>query len=472
MVSLRSALASPSFRELVRKYAILRDSPAVSLALFTACSAWDDASPHGPYLRSLPDTYSIPLFLPAAEWRLLAASSCFAPSAQFLRSVVAHYVAFSRLAWREGAAFPIPPRALTWPLFRWALGAVLTRQNEVPLAGAAGEGPQRTLALVPLFDLMNHEASGRVTTDFDDDAQALVCHAKRDFAKGEELRIFYGERSSALLLQFSGFMPPAGTPLDAGELPTAMPAAEQDPTARVRGMILRSLGMDPAGADARLAYARVGSSGGARTYAGDVFVFPLGAPPDDPALEREEVERTAAQVAAEPGCTDTDDGNGDGGKSADAGPPADDAAADVRRAKGIATARFMTRQRLLAFACVRALGREDLATALRTAASVDSTTSLLPFLHACPRPCILQAVQALEEEVAGLDAHAASQLATADAEGLTDAGPSAAIRRLVARERHCARAAREWLRGVRATMERCAPDAPAPPVEGRAGGDA
>ena len=57
------------------------------------------------------------------------------------------------------------------------------------------------MALVPVFDLANHE-DGEFSTDFRTDAEAggegkggLVCFAKRDFARGEQLRIFYGAAS-------------------------------------------------------------------------------------------------------------------------------------------------------------------------------------------------------------------------------------------------------------------------------------
>ncbi len=47
----------------------------------------------------------------------------------------------------------------SYALFRWTVAIAMTRQNELPLHGPA---QRAALALVPVFDMCNHEPDGRV----------------------------------------------------------------------------------------------------------------------------------------------------------------------------------------------------------------------------------------------------------------------------------------------------------------------
>ena len=138
----------------------------------------------------------------------------------------------------------------------------MTRQNRVPLEGGSGE---MALALVPAFDMFNH-APGELSADWVDDASPaeaaaaaaageaasampradyLLLRAMRDFAPGDEVRIFYGSRTSADFLVFSGFVPRANA-YDRLDVALPLPAVgPADPLAKVRLLLLRNCAVVP-----------------------------------------------------------------------------------------------------------------------------------------------------------------------------------------------------------------------------------
>ena len=121
-----------------------------------------------------------------------------------LYAVVRHVCAQNLAALRLAAA----PSFAEW---RWALSAVLTRRNGVPV----GER-QSLLALIPVWDMCNHRAAGEMSTGYDEQADHVLCRAMQPFGAGEQVYIFYGPRSHADLLVNNGFLPD-----DDGDQPTA-----------------------------------------------------------------------------------------------------------------------------------------------------------------------------------------------------------------------------------------------------------
>lgn len=83
---------------------------------------------------------------------------------------------------------------------RWAVSAVMTRQNSVPRVHAnpgaqnpSGDSATAMSALVPLWDMFNH-SDGKLSTDYDVKANTLRCYAMRDFDEGEQVQhLFAGE---------------------------------------------------------------------------------------------------------------------------------------------------------------------------------------------------------------------------------------------------------------------------------------
>jgi histone-lysine N-methyltransferase SETD3 len=90
----------------------------------------------------------------------------------------------------------------------------MTRQNQIPLLSGkqqqlkephTTEVEQNEPALIPLWDLCNHE-EGRITTFFDMETKYTDFFALTSFAKGEQIKMFYGERPNFQLLIYSGFV--------------------------------------------------------------------------------------------------------------------------------------------------------------------------------------------------------------------------------------------------------------------------
>ena len=128
----------------------------------------------------------------------------------------------------------------SYELFRWATATVHTRQNMIPFFvhqlnenKKKEEFMKETLALVPLWDLINHEDSENsclsevVFLEKDDNEKdllgnninegLLICrtpvkskHATDAsdvcFNRGDEIKMYYGDRSNAQLLFQSGFV--------------------------------------------------------------------------------------------------------------------------------------------------------------------------------------------------------------------------------------------------------------------------
>ena len=63
---------------------------------------------------------------------------------------------------------------------------------------------ERCLALIPLWDMMNHE-DGPICTYFETDTNTIESDAMNDVDAGGEVRMFYGARSNTDLMLHCGF---------------------------------------------------------------------------------------------------------------------------------------------------------------------------------------------------------------------------------------------------------------------------
>ena len=117
---------------------------------------------------------------------------------------------------------PATPRTFntgfTWTHFRWAMSVVMTRQNRLPPVARGvmappwpsgvpryGAAEQVHLALIPLYDMVNH-TPGEITSFFTQD-ERIALEALEPVAPGREVRMSYGSRSTDALLQYQGFVP-------------------------------------------------------------------------------------------------------------------------------------------------------------------------------------------------------------------------------------------------------------------------
>jgi len=153
----------------------------------------------------------------------------------------------------------VPLSEFTWPLWRWATAAVVSRQNAVPLPGDGEEGlsaaaappppppgsgaapppppqPRTVLALVPVWDLCNH-ASGECTSVFDVASRSIELRTMAAVGPGDQVRIYYGERPSSELVIYQGFIPDGPNGHDTVAL--QVPVASDDPLLPLKNALLR-----------------------------------------------------------------------------------------------------------------------------------------------------------------------------------------------------------------------------------------
>lgn len=202
----------------------LRAVPSLILAmhlLFEKHRPLDSPSKWRGYIESLPGQFNIqetniegsdqimlPLAFSMETIEHLKGTSALGEFHKLLTSVAKQYC-HMRIALRQLApASPSIARSLSWfnfVQFRWAVSMVMMRQNRVPLS-VEGGGMEHAMALVPLFDMFNHE-EGNLTSHYDFGANQMEVSAKRDFSIGDQIYMSYGTRPNILYLLYAGFLP-------------------------------------------------------------------------------------------------------------------------------------------------------------------------------------------------------------------------------------------------------------------------
>eukprot|EP00753_Platysulcus_tardus_P014087 PLAT4031.1.p1 GENE.PLAT4031.1~~PLAT4031.1.p1 ORF type:complete len:523 (-),score=203.98 PLAT4031.1:34-1602(-) len=199
MISTETALADSALGPLIRNSKFLQSAPSVTLALHLAAeSSRGEASYWAPYLATLPATYNTVLYYTADELLMLSGSPAYPRALAVLCTTVHEYVLLYKLLLKTDGV--MAPEQFTWSKFAWAMSAAMTRQNRVPVKSVN----ENALALVPLWDMCNH-AEGDMTTGYDMETDMLTSSTMTAVEEGEQLTIYYGNRSNADLLLFSGF---------------------------------------------------------------------------------------------------------------------------------------------------------------------------------------------------------------------------------------------------------------------------
>ncbi len=183
------------------------------LWLFAERYAPSKDDPWAPYVEALPTRApASALTWPRSPGEHLSAA---AEGRRFLAGVLQLYCMFHRrLQDTAEDERPWALEAFTLQRWLWAGGIMASRQNLV----------DDELALVPLWDLLDHDESlGASTTQLTDGA--LRCVAAVDYAAGERVGMYYGARTPTQHWVYGGFVP-AGPPDGArAALPFSLPAA-------------------------------------------------------------------------------------------------------------------------------------------------------------------------------------------------------------------------------------------------------
>lgn len=215
----------------------LETMPSLMLALHVLVEASNAHSFFKPYIDTLPNTFNTPFANFTAEYLLsLQPSVACTAAINSLRAQVRNYSYIYRIVAHECKAQQIVcHQLLTFSNFVWALSVVMTRQNALPSSNPP------TLALVPLWDLCNHEHGYLSTQVVVQQSVTLECRAMRAYQQHEPISIFYGARPNVRLLLYSGFVE-AHNPFDTIGILLYM--KRHDALARVKARLLCKLNVD------------------------------------------------------------------------------------------------------------------------------------------------------------------------------------------------------------------------------------
>eukprot|EP00035_Acanthoeca_spectabilis_P038170 m.50743 g.50743 ORF g.50743 m.50743 type:complete len:492 (+) comp9025_c0_seq2:224-1699(+) len=246
MMSTETAKTS-SVAKFIAEDPLVCQMPNVTLALHVLAELGRGAaSQWAPYIATLPATYTTPLYYTLEEFGLLRGSTAWDPAVGLFRSIVRQFAYIYKqlhksVDVRKQMGYA-KPSLFTFEDYRWAVSAVMTRQNKVPLGGTAFE-PEFGLALIPLWDMINH-ANGELTSAHDIAKQVTECAAMQPFAQGEQIVMFYGPRPNAELLLHSGFVM-EGNPHDF--VTVKLGVGKSDPLGALKAQLLEALTIPRAG---------------------------------------------------------------------------------------------------------------------------------------------------------------------------------------------------------------------------------
>lgn len=181
---------------------ILKAMQNACLVIHVYCEKLKEDSFWKPYLDILPNTYSTTLYFSLEELQQLKGSPAFGEALKLYRNIARQYAyLYQRINQFCPETAKLPLRnSFTFDGHRWAVSTVITRQNKIP--STTGEP---TLALIPMWDMCNH-CNGTITTGYDMAEDSCKSLSVKDFKAGDQVCIFYGERSNADLLVHNGFV--------------------------------------------------------------------------------------------------------------------------------------------------------------------------------------------------------------------------------------------------------------------------
>ncbi|XP_064622974.1 actin-histidine N-methyltransferase-like isoform X2 [Lineus longissimus] len=235
MMTTESAQLS-SLGALIPQDNILKVMPNVVLALHVLCEQANPDSFWLPYIKILPNTFSTPLYFSPEELQLLKGSQAFYEALSQYKNIARQYAYFHKLFQSNPTAKMLPIHTnFCYDDYRRAVSVVMTRQNQIPSC----EDHQMINALIPLWDMCNH-SNGQFTTDFSLEKDCSECYALQDYKEGDQIYIFYGNRSNSEFLIHSGFVYPDN---EHDRLPLKLGIAKSDQLFLLKSAILNKCGI-------------------------------------------------------------------------------------------------------------------------------------------------------------------------------------------------------------------------------------
>ena len=265
----RSPALAPALAELAANRAEMSIDAVLALHLLHELHVVGERSHWWPYVSALPKDVGSPLLWAPKELAQLEGSNLVGFRDAVLRGWIAERDAlFPELSRAFPDAFPEEHfRTNNWV---WAMSIVWSRAAHVPVAGTTRSPPTRDpkekasrtnaktiLALVPLFDMINHgyargtgigsrhaaDDAPAVTISFVESRGAVVVSANVPFrGPGEEIRFNYGEKPSQYAFLQYGFVP-RFNPDECVEVAPRM--SKKDPLRRRKREVLAKHGLSP-----------------------------------------------------------------------------------------------------------------------------------------------------------------------------------------------------------------------------------
>ena len=245
---------SAGLQWMFRQSHILRRQPSIQLALVLLHECFKGRGSFWFwYIATFPTSFASTLPL----WWSVNKLSCLAGQSASLRSAARGIVSFARyychvdqllatLAAQQdtigaSSTMPFPRTFFTLKNFRWAMSIVMTRQNPVPFKNKSGEISGRVLALVPVMDMANHDPTLDHGTFYDDETDEICVAASSLLHGGDELRMYYGDRTNQEFLVHCGFV----TENNRHDKTTVLLSAHSggDPLYKLRVAVLRQQGI-------------------------------------------------------------------------------------------------------------------------------------------------------------------------------------------------------------------------------------
>uniref|UniRef100_A0A915ANH1 protein-histidine N-methyltransferase n=1 Tax=Parascaris univalens TaxID=6257 RepID=A0A915ANH1_PARUN len=258
MLSWDQARKSTMLKKCFEQDMIVKTMDNVALALMVCCQKLSPDSSWLPYLDALPQTFSTPLYFSALELRKLSPSPAYEESLIMYRNVARQFVYFLAAVQRSEkspsakkdknhAAAGMDPLFLnapftvsnfTFDLYRWAVACVTTRINFIPSQYAKDSNgePVAVPCLIPLLDMANHEFDYPLTVHFSTEGDYASIKATKDYKRGDEVTIFYGNRTNRQFFLHNGFVPDGENKNDTYKLKIGFPRGDKQVRARLKLM--------------------------------------------------------------------------------------------------------------------------------------------------------------------------------------------------------------------------------------------
>ncbi|KUF82003.1 Ribosomal N-lysine methyltransferase set10 [Phytophthora nicotianae] len=210
-----------------------REDDQLALALLYEKFVQGDKSKWAKHIELLPKTYHNALYFEQEEIKALEGSNLFFIAQQMEKKVAADYTSLKETVLLE--LFENITEGITVDLFddffsldnyKWALSTIWSRfvslrLDEAPSSKDSSSSvpvaKQSFKAMVPVFDMLNHDPEAEMSHFFDMDTQLFKLVSHQHWNAGTQMFINYGPLSNHKLLLLYGFVI-IGNPFDAVEM--------------------------------------------------------------------------------------------------------------------------------------------------------------------------------------------------------------------------------------------------------------